>query len=430
MIVDTHKIACYVGVTGEPSDSEDVDLPGFYQITIASPLALKLGQLTTAEQSLLAIATLDSFHDHQGIEVLDDFDISVFLPDGSKVIEDEDVADTKLILEVEHIGKVDESDLPFEPGNKRFSMFELRHGNHTASYANVASVVGAVSALLNTSVTITDNRPGGKAFSINIAPTGSLSEQYGSRMVVNDLSMLLECPGRPVYAEKKSVNSTALSPDLGHTAFKPSFPNPEVWTDAQIVQRHAEYSAFQESDVGRAEDRAFDATYSEHETRRESGLASQTQAEKCLDELRTWPSSAKVADLYDTDEVFAAAIKGVFGPTFEYPDYAWKRVGQLVLTAERYLNSERSLMEAEQIAKAKESFRHVDPSKDELMVGKVLGVTSSHVVLSLGRSAVVLSKQDLDRVPTHGEDVTLKLEGGKGRLGHAPDLAPDKGVQR
>ncbi len=58
------------------------------------------------------------------------------------------------------------------------------------------------------------------------------------------------------------------------TTFKPSFPNPEVWTDELILRRHAEFAAFQKTPEGIAEDEAFNAAYSEYETRRENGAYS------------------------------------------------------------------------------------------------------------------------------------------------------------
>lgn len=54
-------------------------------------------------------------------------------------------------------------------------------------------------------------------------------------------------------------------PNLAVTAFKPSFPNPPVWTDALIAKRQAEFAAFQKTPEGIAEEEAFDNAYSDHE---------------------------------------------------------------------------------------------------------------------------------------------------------------------
>ena len=56
-----------------------------------------------------------------------------------------------------------------------------------------------------------------------------------------------------------------------HTAFRPSFPNPAVWTDELIATRQREYAAFMKTPEGIAEDRAFNESYSEWESRREAG---------------------------------------------------------------------------------------------------------------------------------------------------------------
>ncbi|MDP2449085.1 MAG: hypothetical protein Q8Q74_08075 [Polaromonas sp.] len=58
------------------------------------------------------------------------------------------------------------------------------------------------------------------------------------------------------------------------SAFKPSFSTPAVWTDELIAKRQAEFAAFQKTPEGIAEDQAFDAAYSEHETHRENGAFS------------------------------------------------------------------------------------------------------------------------------------------------------------
>lgn len=62
---------------------------------------------------------------------------------------------------------------------------------------------------------------------------------------------------------KDALDISLPAPDDGEpgacmlSAFKPSFPNPEVWTDELIVKRHAEFAAFEKSPAGIAEQRAF-----------------------------------------------------------------------------------------------------------------------------------------------------------------------------
>lgn len=62
-----------------------------------------------------------------------------------------------------------------------------------------------------------------------------------------------------------SVEATPTSPQDAAliSAFKPSFPNPEVWTDDLIVRRQAEFEAFNRTPEGIAEEKAFDEASSE-----------------------------------------------------------------------------------------------------------------------------------------------------------------------
>jgi hypothetical protein len=57
------------------------------------------------------------------------------------------------------------------------------------------------------------------------------------------------------------------------TAFKPSFPNPDVWTDELIRKRQDEFAQYRLTPQGIAEDKAFDEAYSQFETLRENGEA-------------------------------------------------------------------------------------------------------------------------------------------------------------
>lgn len=75
-----------------------------------------------------------------------------------------------------------------------------------------------------------------------------------------------------------------------------------------------------------------------------------------------------------------------------------------------------SLTDAATIATQKESYTVADPSVDRHHEGKVLGVTDQHVVLSIGRAAVILAQEDIDKVPAIGDDVVVKFAGGKGSV--------------
>lgn len=58
------------------------------------------------------------------------------------------------------------------------------------------------------------------------------------------------------------------------SVFRPSFPNPTVWTDELIAKRQQEFAVFQKSPEGIAEGKAFEDAYSEYETRRVTGAIS------------------------------------------------------------------------------------------------------------------------------------------------------------
>lgn len=108
------KLDCYVHVTGDATDADDEGVQGFYLIEVYLARQVALDTLTLNEKSEIAAAVLDSFHDKQGISVLDDFTIGALLPDGSDIVEAGDVPASGLILRAVHLGSVNESDLPFE----------------------------------------------------------------------------------------------------------------------------------------------------------------------------------------------------------------------------------------------------------------------------------------------------------------------------
>lgn len=72
-----------------------------------------------------------------------------------------------------------------------------------------------------------------------------------------------------------------------------------------------------------------------------------------------------------------------------------------------------SATEAERIASQKGEFGYADLTADRPIFGRVMGVTEEHVVLSLGRSATILEKSDLSRVPAKDEDVTIAVRDGR-----------------
>jgi hypothetical protein len=54
-----------------------------------------------------------------------------------------------------------------------------------------------------------------------------------------------------------------------------------------------------------------------------------------LDVLRAYPGGKLVSDFYDNDQEFADAINGVFGDSFEYPDFSHRTVERVVKTGEK-----------------------------------------------------------------------------------------------
>lgn len=101
---------CFARVSGQASAQEDEDLQGFYLIELVLACPITSSSLTDEDKSSIATLLLDEFHMRQGIAVLDDFQITVHLPDGTQVHEDTG----ELYFPIESIcycGKVQEADL-------------------------------------------------------------------------------------------------------------------------------------------------------------------------------------------------------------------------------------------------------------------------------------------------------------------------------
>lgn len=96
-------LVCQVTVTGVPSSEEDVSIPGAYDFEVKLSRAVRPSTLTEAEQSEIAKEILDSFHEHFGINVLDDFTITVTLANGQEVAEGESPT-VDLVENVSYLG--------------------------------------------------------------------------------------------------------------------------------------------------------------------------------------------------------------------------------------------------------------------------------------------------------------------------------------
>jgi len=97
------RVPVYVIVTGEPSDSDDHFIPGFYLVQVDSDL--------TDEQR--AEVALDHFHDNNVIACLDDFTIRVIDVEGKWLSQMERYDNRSLMERGEYLGDFDDlSHLP------------------------------------------------------------------------------------------------------------------------------------------------------------------------------------------------------------------------------------------------------------------------------------------------------------------------------
>lgn len=92
-----------VTVTGDPSCVEDESVPGEYSFQVRLTTKINLMAISVSEASEIAKAVLDCFHEKFGIASLDDFKISVFLPNGKEIM-DSVIARTELIFSVDYQG--------------------------------------------------------------------------------------------------------------------------------------------------------------------------------------------------------------------------------------------------------------------------------------------------------------------------------------
>lgn len=94
---------CKVVVTGEPSDADDQNIPGEYDLVVELARPVRLDALSREDQWEIAREVLDCFHEKIGIAFLDDFQIDVVLPGGIRIHEEESI-DTGLVKRVDYCG--------------------------------------------------------------------------------------------------------------------------------------------------------------------------------------------------------------------------------------------------------------------------------------------------------------------------------------
>lgn len=86
-------------------------------------------------------------------------------------------------------------------------MFRIVNDGLEFEFPDMALVAEAVSTLGDTTIIVSDQRPGGRDHYLVIEATGAVHELYGSRLIVRDVGMLLQTPGRPVYAAGTTVDA-------------------------------------------------------------------------------------------------------------------------------------------------------------------------------------------------------------------------------
>ena len=108
------RFDCFVRVEGEASNPVDERLPGWYRIEVQMERGVNPSELSDIEKGRIATIALYEFHDHHGIEVPEDFEITVILETGHEVVENEGPSNLRLALNVraDHHGKVCTGDLP------------------------------------------------------------------------------------------------------------------------------------------------------------------------------------------------------------------------------------------------------------------------------------------------------------------------------
>ena len=105
---------CYVDVRGCATDPDDEGLAGTYMVSVKTSKPVNLAKLTKAQEDVIACQVLNAFHDEQGIEEVDDFSISVYLPNGIEISENDDHAEGETLIEAstDLCGSVSREDLP------------------------------------------------------------------------------------------------------------------------------------------------------------------------------------------------------------------------------------------------------------------------------------------------------------------------------
>ena len=100
-------VSVRVTVTGEPTDSEDDEVPGVYDLLAHLSRPIDIANLKPNEAGAIAQAVLDTFHGNVAIGCLDDFTITVTTDDGIALEEmaQADDHDDELVIHASYEGR-------------------------------------------------------------------------------------------------------------------------------------------------------------------------------------------------------------------------------------------------------------------------------------------------------------------------------------
>jgi len=98
------SVPIYICVSGTASDEEDEGVQGVHLTMVDADL----------DTAFYASAALDTFHEHCGISVLDDFSITAVGENGSPLDEPEDQESYELGHRAEYCGQLNSEDVPFD----------------------------------------------------------------------------------------------------------------------------------------------------------------------------------------------------------------------------------------------------------------------------------------------------------------------------
>ena len=145
---------------------------------------------------------------------------------------------------------------------------------------------------------------------------------------------------------------------------------------------------------------------------------------KLTEELKAWLSNPKVFHYLKRveeampDLLFAANAFIELAPNQQESLEVCSRLTGCELTTEVSEDEKNQSRDAAlKIAEERGFFNGIcSPANGYSYCGKILGLTDHHVVQSLGRHAIIYAKSQLSPVPAVGQEVTVKVHNGRGRV--------------